>query len=567
MSSRFAGGVLPLQRSPERPRLRVAAWGGHPEVRVVAVLLAAAAVLFFSGLGTGTLWDQDEARYAQGAREILQTKDPITLHINGAPWFVHPPLYLWLEAVTGWAVGFSEFSARVWSAIFGVVGVLVTYLLGRMLFSARTGVLGAIILMTMFQYFAQARLAIFDIVLVVFMLLAFYTFLRSLRESNPRLAIWAFVWTGLGTLTKGPIAALLPGLVVGAYLGLRGELRRVREIPWPAALLAYGAIALPWYVVETIRHGWPFVRAVIGYYTITRFVGVVENQSGPWWYYGPILVLGAFPWSAFLVAMVADHLRRTREDGSFLVLVWVTITVVFYSIAGTKLPNYVLPLYPFAALGIAATWDRALAGEARAQRALHGGFAGTFVMVVLIAFGVRAFGAAHYPANFAVLQAHLLIVGGGILVGLVAATACYLLRRPLAAFAVITATMVALGGVLVFRTVPLIDAHRPIRTIAAAARAELRPGDVLVGLRLAAQQTLMYYADHRVEWVEDPQVLAAILCGHPRVVIVTSTSEFTAWTHQIIGSAGQVLAEHDGMIAVVKNGPMACPPTARPSRP
>ncbi len=556
MRSRFGGSLaIPGPAAPPRP---ASAQWTSAEVRVVVLLLAAAAVLFLSGLGGGTLWDQDEARYAQAAREILQTKDPITLHINGTPWFVHPPLYIWLEALTGWAVGFSEFSARLWSAIFGIVGILVTYLLGRMLFGVRTAALGAVILMTMFQYFVQSRLAIFDVMLVAFMLLAVYTFLRSLRDASPHLAVWAFVWAGLGTLTKGPIALLLPALGVGAYLAVRGELRRWRDIPWPGALGAYAAIALPWYLLETIRHGWPFVQSVIGYYTITRFVGVVENQSGSWWYYGPVLVLGAFPWSGFLVAMVIDHLRRARNEGSMLVLLWCGVTLVFYSLAGTKLPNYILPLYPLAALGIAATWDRILSGEAGAQRALNVGFAVTAGIVVLIAVGIRAFGVANYPADFAMLHQHLLVVGGGVVAGLVIATACYLLRRPLAAFAVLAGTMVGLGGVLVFRTLPLVDAHRSIKMVAAAARAELRPGDTLVGLHLAAQQTLMYYTDHRVEWVEDMEPLATLLCHSPRAVVVMPTVEYTTQVRAVVGPSARILTERGGLIAVVKDAPMPC---------
>lgn len=556
MSSRLAGS-LAVPRPAALPRPALPRWTSR-EIRVVVLLLAAAAVLFFSGLGGGTLWDQDEARYAQAAREILQTKDPITLHINGTPWFVHPPLYIWLEALTGWAVGFSEFSARLWSAIFGVVGVLVTYLLGRMLFGVRTATLGALILMTMFQYFVQARLAIFDGMLVAFMLLAAYTFLRSLRDARPHLAVWAFVWAGLGTITKGPIALLLPALGVGTFLAVRGELRRWREIPWPVALGAYAAIALPWYLLETIRHGWPFIKSVIGYYTITRFVGVVENQSGPWWYYGPVLALGAFPWSGFLVAMVVDHLRRAGEDGSLFVLLWCGVTLVFYSLAGTKLPNYILPLYPLAALGIAATWDRVLSGESGARRALNVGFAVTAGIVVLIAVVVRAFGFANYPADFATLHQHLLLVGGWVLAGLVIATACYLFRWPLAAFAALAGTMVALAGVLVFRTLPLVDALRPIKAVAAAARAELRPGDALVGLHLAAQQTLMYYTDHRVEWVEDVEPLATLLCHSPRAVVVMPTVDYSTRVRSVVGPSARILTERGGLIAVVKDGPMPC---------
>ncbi len=152
----------------------------------LAAVLVLAAVLFVTGIGVGALWDQDEAKYTQVAREILETGDPITLHVNGRPWFVHPPLYMWLQAVVGAVFGFSEFTARIWSAVFGVVGVYATILIGDVLFGRGPALLAGVVLATMFEYFALSRLAIFDVVLTAFMLLAFYAFLRAVRDRSLR---------------------------------------------------------------------------------------------------------------------------------------------------------------------------------------------------------------------------------------------------------------------------------------------------------------------------------------------------------------------------------------------
>ena len=167
--------------------------------RLVA-LLAAAAVLFTAGVGRGSLWDQDEAKYTQVAREILETGDPITLHVNGTPWFVHPPLYMWLQAALGAAVGFSEVTARIWSSVFGVIGLYATVLIGRLFFGAVPALLGGVVLATSFEYFALSRLAIFDVVLTAFMLLAFYAFLQAVRTGARRYRYWTAVWVGLAFL-------------------------------------------------------------------------------------------------------------------------------------------------------------------------------------------------------------------------------------------------------------------------------------------------------------------------------------------------------------------------------
>lgn len=533
---------------------------GRSERAVLVLMLIAASVLFLAGLGGSSLWDQDEAKYTQVAREILQTGDPITLHVNGSPWFVHPPLYMWLQAATGWAFGFSEFTARVWSALFGVVGLLVTYLLGRMLFGTRTAVLGTIVLMTMFQYFAQSRLAIFDVALVAFMLLASDALLRSLRESSPRLAVWAFAWAGLGTLTKGPIALLLPGLVAAAFLWLRRD--RVRwQVPWFRAIAAYALLGTPWYLVEWIRHGWPFVRTVIGYYTVTRFLGVVEGQAGPWWYYAPVFGIGAFPWTAFLVAMIFYHARRTRDDGSLIVLLWCGITVVFYSVAGTKLPNYVLPAYPMAALGIASMWEGGFSGEARARRHLTAAVAFTVAALILFAAEIAAFGQVKYPADFAALQHHLLLAAIVVGVWLMGASTLYAMRRLAVSFTAFAGTMVLLAAILISRTLPLVEAHRPAKVVAAAIRQELSPGTVLVGVDLSDNQTLLYYTNHHIIWMDDPDGLLRLVCKSRRVVIVTRTEEYEQWVRFLsfyVRPPIRLVAQQGHLTAVIKEDEAGC---------
>ncbi len=532
------------------------------------VVLAAAALLFLAGLGRVTLFDQDEAKYTQLAREILRTGDPITLHINGRPWFVHPPLYMWLVAAVGGLFGFTEFTARVWSAVFGVIGVYATVLIGRRLFGRRTALLAAVILPATFQYFAQSRLAIFDVVLVAFMLLAFHAFLGALYDHDVRQSYYAAVWAGLGTLTKGPIALLLPALVAGAFLVARRRTLRWM-LPWIPPFGVYAAIALPWYLVETQRHGWSFITAVIGYYTVHRFVGVVEGQSGPWWYYGPVFGLGAFPWTAFLVAMIPYHLRRRGADGSLLVLLWIVITVLFYTAAGTKLPNYVLPAYPFAALGVAALWDAGWKGERAARTTLTAAFLGTVVALLLFAMEIVTFARVQYTADLAALQAHLIILAVVVAACLLAAAALYGLRRPAASFVALAATLWVFAGILVFRTLPIVDARRPVRPMAAAVLAALRPDTALVGFRTSDQQTLLYYTNHVVFWMDDLPTLVALVCTQPRMIVVTRPDDLRAWRAVLPTYADppvrSLLVRDDIVVLEVGRAP-SCRPSPRVGR-
>lgn len=495
---------------------------------LLVAVLAFAAALFVVGLGRGMLWDQDEAKYAQVAREILETGDPITLHVNGRPWFVHPPLYMWLQAATGAVFGFSEFTARIWSAIFGVVGIYATILIGNMLFGRRPALLAAVVLATTFEYFALSRLAIFDVVLTSFMLLAFYAFLRAVHGGGARYRYWAALWAGLGTLTKGPIAFVLPGLVAGLYVLIRRIPLRGQGNWWKPVVLA-GVLGFSWYVVEWMRHGWEFVRVVIGYYTLNRFFGVVEGQSGPWWTYAPVFGFGAFPWTAFLLAALLYHLVRRRHEGSLVVLLWFAVTVVFYSLAGTKLPNYVLPAFPFAALGIGALWHDAFRGDRSAARLLTVAFAGTTAALLVFAGELAAFARIKYPADLTALQRDLVIIAAVLAGWLVMAWAVYALRRPREAFVMVAATTVLLAIPVVGRILPLIDARRPARPVAAVLQRVVPVEERFIGFRIDAYQTLLYYSQRRSEWVNDVVQLLALTCAADRFILVGKPPDIAWW--------------------------------------
>lgn len=534
---------------------------GHAKeamTRRLIAIMAVALLLFTYGLGVGTLWDQDEAKYTEIATEILRTGDPITLHYNGQPWFVHPPLFMWLQALTGRLFGFTEFTARVWSAISGAVVAVETFLLAALFYDRRTATLAAAILATTLQFLAQARLAVFDPTLLAFMLAAFYMGLVGQTSGRRGPQLWAWVWAGLATLTKGPIGLALPALILLLLGILRGEWRRWRPTIFIGPLLC-AAIALPWYVIETSRHGEAFLQSVVGYYLLTRFFGVVENQSGPWWYYLPVLAVGTFPWSAFLPAMTIYHLRRRGTLASQAILSWIGVTVLIYSLAGTKLPNYVLPVYPLVAIGIARLSLEGLDGaSADAPRLLRGAFALMLVGVGLALSGVAAFGFVEYPSAVSALRTALGLVAAVFLAGPVTAMVLHRLGRTAAALGALIAMMAIAVPVLVHHTLPAVETLRPIPRLARTLREQMLPGDSLVAVRQPLAASLIYYTQRQVIWIDEPSELSAAICRHARLFLFIPESAYREWVAPMLPPAARLQGEDGGYRIVLKDEPGPC---------
>jgi 4-amino-4-deoxy-L-arabinose transferase-like glycosyltransferase len=526
------------------------------DTRRLLVVTGIALLLFSYGLGVGTLWDQDEPRYAEVARGVLESGDLFTLRLEGQPWFVHPPLFMWLQAATARLFGLTEFTSRFWSAASGAGVVAVTFLLGRLLDGAATGLLAAVITATTLQVLGQSRLAVFDPTLLLFMLAAFYMYMVAYvgadGASARRAHLWAWAWAGLATATKGPIGLALPAMVVVALWGVRREWTRWREVPWIAPLV-FAVTGLPWYVVETVRYGEAFLRVAVGYYLFNRFFGVVENQPGPWWYYAPVLLLGTFPWTALVPSTLAWMAATRRALLSQVVLLWCGLTVVFYSLAGTKLPNYVLPVYPVLAIGIAHTWRAMLNGDPRPRLRRLAAVLLPIPSAIFIA-AVIVYGRLKYPAESASVwipvAAFVAVFAAGPIIAWVLMAAR---RAALAAASIAIAAALAVP-ILVHYTLPAVERQRPIPRIARYVRDQMRPGDALAAVRMEQAQSLRYYSGHRVIWVDGRDDLTAAVCSHDRVFLVVSVADDEAWVAASLGRSERVQEDTGLRLRLVERG-------------
>ena len=355
------------------------------------LLLALCALLFFLGLGTLGLTDRDEGSNAEAAREMVASGDWITPTLNGAPRFAKPILIYWLISGSYLAFGLSEFSARLPSALFGTLLVLMQYAFATRMFGPTVGLRAALMLLLNIEVLALGRMVLTDMVLVFFTTLSIFCFFLAASppdgEGRAKRWYWGFyIGMALATLTKGPVGVLVPLLAVIPYLLLTGRWREVarecRLLPGTAVFLL---IAAPWYAAIVLLHGAGYAESARGD-TLTRFFSVIGGHGGTILFYIPILLLGFFPWSGFLPAALVQALRDSRtthpsplegegEGGGvsseetiqrhlqILCAVWVLGVFIFFTLSSTRLPHYIAPLFPAAALLVAASWDRSLSAQ------------------------------------------------------------------------------------------------------------------------------------------------------------------------------------------------------------
>jgi 4-amino-4-deoxy-L-arabinose transferase-like glycosyltransferase len=345
------------------------------------VLLVCGSLLFFPNLGAPSLWDIDEGNNATAAREMFQgdwTNPTFNYEIRTDK----PALFYWLQML-GYAVfGINEFSARLPSAVCAVLVIFLTYELGRLAFHARTGFLAGIVLGSSLLFCGGAHFANPDLLLNACLTATMLLFWRD-QVRNGRAWLWTVgITMGLAVLAKGPIGLILPWTIFLLYLTWLRRLGQLFDIRLPIGVAVFCLVGLPWYVWVTIETKGGFTRGFFLTHNLNRFAAPMENHSGPVFYYLGVLAVGLFPWSVLAVPIAWDFWKRHREraippigDGEarngttasaepyrFLAC-WIAVYLVFFTIARTKLPNYVLPTYPAFALLIADFLVRWLEGK------------------------------------------------------------------------------------------------------------------------------------------------------------------------------------------------------------
>ena len=517
-----------------------------PRARAIAplaLLLALAVGPYFIDLGGSSIWDANEAFYVETPREMMERGDYVSPTFNYEPRLNKPVLSYWIVAGFYHLFGISPGVQRIPIALAAMVIVAVAFGLawaasdaghaeaaGR-LEAALWAAAGLAVTPRLLMF---ARRIFIDVYITMFLALTllFFALAERLPARRRLFLVLMYVSIGLGVLTKGPVAVVLPGLAFFVYLAVYRELGRLRTLMIPTGAAVVAALVLPYCVMLYARHGWePIVTFILGENVARYTDGVGVDAERPFWFYLPVVLSDGFPWALFLFVAggrfaaswrrgaTADPAARIRT----LLWMWIGAIVLFFTASAAKHDLYIFPIVPAVA---------ALAGVTLAQPLTAG-----------IRWTTAAIGAITLIAGAGIVylvgsSASLYVIDGARLMGLagvaggVAIVIAACARRSRAALLLALATFVLLDWIFVLRVLPGFERYKPVPAFARTLEERLASGDEVVTYD-EALPSLVFYLRRRVDPYFDAGQLVARFGTGRTVYAVLSADNYRALAGQL----------------------------------
>lgn len=319
--------------------------------RLLLSVIAIAIFMSFFRLGSVTLFDVDEAVFAEATKEMVQSGNYITPTYNGENRYDKPILFYWLMAVSYKVFGINEFAARFPSAASGFILCLALFFFLRQFSDEKKAFYAVISLALSIYFFVYSHAAVTDMTLTLFITLSLFSFYLFL-EKDRRYIYGFYIFSALAFLTKGLIGIAFPFGIVMIFMFIREGLKGIRSIFNLKAFILFSIIALPWYIAQVAINGQEFIQQFFIKHHFRRYTGVISGHRGPIYYFIFTLIIGMFPWIVFLPAGIRNVFKKNSEFQThnskinLFAFIWFVFIFVFFSFSTTKLPNYILPAIP-----------------------------------------------------------------------------------------------------------------------------------------------------------------------------------------------------------------------------
>lgn len=328
--------------------------------RTGAVFLLIGVLFWLGTLGwPRSLHIPDEGRYVGVAWDMVRFNSPWTPLLNSLPYFHKPPLFYWLSEYSFLLFGKTEWAARLPSILISWFTVMALYAFVRRHRGAEVATISVLTLVTMPYFYGASQYANLDMLvggMISLTIMAAAEAVSRAVSGEPR-AQWFAVAAGalaaLAVLSKGLIGVVLPAGVIFFWLLATRRWRGFSVLLAPGVWLAFAAVALPWFIAMEVQYS-GFLHYFFVYQQFERYLSAGFNQQQPVWFFLPVVLGMSLPWSIWLLRYFWQRGQIVFEASWFwLMMIWIVLIVVFFSIPDSKLIGYTVPVLPAVAVLIA----------------------------------------------------------------------------------------------------------------------------------------------------------------------------------------------------------------------
>jgi 4-amino-4-deoxy-L-arabinose transferase-like glycosyltransferase len=324
--------------------------------RIAAFLVTALALFVAVDNMQRPLAHPDEGRYSEISREMAASGDWVTPRLNGIKYFEKPPLQYWAGAASLRLFGTGEFAARLYTALCGLVAILAVGFTARRLAGTESALLATGVLLSSPYFLGLGGVVTLDMGLTAWTTAAACAFLLAVagpEASRRRWMLVAWAAMALAVLSKGLVGIVFPAATVFLHCLFHRDWRLLRRLEWARGIALFLAIAAPWFVLVSLANP-EFPRFFFVHEHFERFLTKSHRREEPWWYFWPIFFAGFLPWMLTLVPAAVEGWRREAGVDGFpwrrLAVLWTGFILLFFTFSGSKLPAYIVPVFPVFAL-------------------------------------------------------------------------------------------------------------------------------------------------------------------------------------------------------------------------
>jgi len=502
------------------------------KTRYLILLLIVGGIIFLFNIGGRDLWEPDETRYAAIAREMRWSGNWILPHLNGQIYAEKPPLFFWLINLSTFFFGSNnEFTNRFPSALAGLITLFMTFLFGEKLFNLRTGFLSSLVLATCFLFPQLSRWMMLDSLFTLFFLLALFYFYLGYEEEEGRRRYYflAGLFMGLGVLTKGPVAYLaIPIFLIFAFFQKNLKKFWCRNLLWGCLLSVI--LVLMWWIPACWIGGKEYIHWILLKQAVGTYVeGGIHFHPQPFYFYFIRFPLEFFPWIVFLPTAFIFGLRKggdKRKEFLFL-FVWFVFIFLFFTFSIGKKDNYLLPLYPAAALIVGRLWDTGL----QSGKGGKGFVSGVSLLTFLFLTAFVLFLSGVPKKSFPILTSYhslALSILTYLLIGSLVSLLFLMKKKEWASFIILVITF-AVFHLHISYSLPLkLNTQRSMKAFSERILKRMEKGDELKTIFSKYNGLLYYTKKPYIEEIGNKDRFVEVFHSSQRVFIVFQAREFEA---------------------------------------